>query len=91
MTDRCHWTKADDGTEVLIPMCCGRAVCGPVGCTCDVPQSAIEVAERGRQRAEFYIARLREKSIVRQEEVDRLFRENNRLRARIRELEANPC
>ena len=45
--NRCYWYRDGDG-EVMIPMCLGAAINGPHECTCDVPESRIEAAERGR-------------------------------------------
>ncbi|MBD9529090.1 hypothetical protein [Paracoccus sp. PAR01] len=59
MADRCHWYRDGDG-EALVPMCVGAAVYGPEHCTCAVPESRIEAAERGRAEAERQVLRLRE-------------------------------
>lgn len=58
--DRCYWHRYGDG-DVLIPMCVGAAVHGPDGCTCDVPQSLLEQAQRRRDTAEQEVCRLRSK------------------------------
>ncbi|PNW61816.1 UNVERIFIED_CONTAM: hypothetical protein BEN50_25680 [Euhalothece sp. KZN 001] len=82
--DRCHWYRDGDG-EVLIPMCMGCAVNGPEQCTCDVPESRIEAAERERAEAEHQVMRLREKAERRLEEQQRIWNENRWLRRRIKE------
>lgn len=84
--DRCYWYRDGDG-EVLIPMCLGCAVNGPEQCTCDVPESRIEAAERGRAEAEQAVLRLREARDRRLEEQQSNWRQIKRLRTRIRELE----
>lgn len=85
MPDRCHWIR-DDGEDILIPMCMGCAAMGPVGCTCDTPESVIEQVERERNEALAYIQRLREK-LQRQHDLnDRRFHDRKRARARIEEL-----
>ncbi|NDK36675.1 hypothetical protein [Rhodovulum sulfidophilum] len=86
-TTRCHWIRTDDGLDILIPMCCGAAIGGPAECTCDVPESRIEAAERGRQEAEAQVLRLRGVRDLSLEEQARMWRENKRLRQRIKELE----
>ncbi|RBO54084.1 hypothetical protein DSD19_06380 [Rhodovulum sp. BSW8] len=83
----CYWLRDDDGAEILIPMCCGAAIGGPAECTCNVPESRIEAAERGRAEAEAQVLRLREVRDHRLEEQARMWRENKRLRERISELE----
>jgi hypothetical protein len=57
--DRCYWYRDGDG-EILIPMCWGTATNGPLQCTCNVPESRIEAAERGRSEAERQVTRLGE-------------------------------
>lgn len=84
--DRCHWYRDSDG-EILIPMCLGAAINGPCECTCDVPESRIEAAERGRAEAERQVMRLREARDRRIEEQEADWRRMKRLRARIGELE----
>jgi len=84
--DRCHWYRDGDG-EVLIPMCLGTAINGPAECTCDVPESRIEAAERGRAEAERQVLRLREARDRGLEEQQANWRHNKRLRERIRKLE----
>ena len=85
--DRCYWIKGEDGDEVLIPMCCGTAVNGPLGCTCNVPESRIEAAERGRAEAERQVLRLREaRSRMLDEQKSRWYYQR-RLHKRITELE----
>lgn len=86
--DRCYWYRDGDG-EVLIPMCLGCAVNGPEQCTCDVPESRIEAAERGRAEAERQVMRLREARDRRLDEQQRMWWQNKRLRERIAELEAH--
>ncbi|MBL3576277.1 hypothetical protein JMK10_06320 [Rhodovulum sulfidophilum] len=81
---RCYWIRDQDGAEILIPMCWGAAIGGPAECTCNVPESRIEAAERGRAEAEAQVLRLRE---VRLEAQAVTWRENKRLRERIAELE----
>ena len=61
---RCLWWRPGFavGTEaMLIPMCMGAAVHGPEGCTCHVPRSRVERAERARANLEAEVARLLEK------------------------------
>lgn len=84
--DRCYWYRDGEG-EVLIPMCYGTAINGPAQCTCDVPESRIEAAERGRAEAERQVMRLREARDRRLEEQQSNWWQIKRLRARIRELE----
>jgi hypothetical protein len=89
--DRCYWYRDGDGNgEVLIPMCLGTAVNGPEQCTCDVPMSRIEAAERGRRIAEEHVERLREARDRRLDEQRTLWWQNKRLRERIRDLESTP-
>lgn len=83
--ERCYWYRDGDG-EVLIPMCFGTANNGPTQCTCDVPESRIEAAERGRKVAEEHVERLREARDRRLDEQRTLWWQNKRLRERIREL-----
>jgi hypothetical protein len=88
MIDRCHWVREPEGFEVLIPMCHGSAAYGSSGCTCTVPSSRIERAERGRAEAERYVMKLRE---ARDEMLDRQKtsrRFQAQLHQRVRELEA---
>lgn len=73
---------------MLIPMCCGSAVYGPNECTCDVPESRIEAAERRRDIAEQEVLRLREARDRRLDEQQSTWWQIKRLRARVRELEA---
>lgn len=84
---RCYWYRDGDG-EVLIPMCYGSAVNGPNECTCDVPESRIEAAERRRDIAEQEVLRLREARDRRLDEQQSTWWKIKRLRARVRELEA---
>lgn len=84
---RCYWTKDEDGDEILIPMCCGSAVYGPHACTCNVPESRIEAAERGRAEAERQVLRLREARHRSLEEQKTRWRYQRRLHQRITELE----
>lgn len=83
---RCYWYRDGDG-EILIPMCMACAVGGPDQCTCDVPESRIEAAERGRAEAERQVMRLREVRDRRLEQQQVDWNTMRRLRARIRELE----
>ena len=84
---RCYWSRQDDGEEIMVPMCIGCAVYGPYQCTCNVPESRLEQAERGRSIAESEVNRLREKLYrsADRREVERL--ENQRLRRRIFDME----
>lgn len=84
--ERCHWYRDGDG-EVLIPMCLGTAVNGPEQCTCNVPESRIERAERGRAEAERQVLRLREARDRRLDEQQKQWRQIKHLRARIRDLD----
>lgn len=84
--NRCYWYRDGEG-EVLIPMCLGTAVNGPEQCTCDVPESRIEAAERGRAEAERHVLRLREIRDRQLDEQKTLWWQNRRLRERIRDLE----
>ena len=84
--DRCYWYRDGDG-EILIPMCYGTAINGPHECTCDVPVSRIEAAERGRAEAEKQVMRLIEKHEHGLEEQQSAWRRIKRMRARIEELE----
>lgn len=84
--DRCHWYRDGDG-EVLIPMCYGTAINGPEQCTCDVPESRIDAAERGRAEAEEQLLRLRDARDRRLEYQQTLWWQIKRLRERVRELE----
>lgn len=86
VADRCYWYRDGDG-ETLIPMCWG-SVSHPEGCTCNVPESRIEAAERRRAEAERAVLRLREARDRRLDVQQSNWRQINRLRARIRELEA---
>lgn len=86
--DRCYWIKDEDGDEILIPMCHGSAVYGPYACTCTVPESRLEAAERRRDAAEEYVLQLREARDRRLDEQQRHWRYQKRLRQRIDELEA---
>lgn len=83
---RCYWYRDGDG-ETLIPMCWG-SVSDPGGCTCNVPESRIEAAERGRMEAERAVLRLREARDRRLGVQQSDWWQIKRLRARIRELEA---
>ncbi|MDB6178958.1 hypothetical protein PAF17_15815 [Paracoccus sp. Z330] len=85
--DRCHWLKDEDGEEILIPMCCGGAVYGSYACTCTVPESRIEAAERGRAEAERQVQRLCEARDRRLDEQKASWNMQRRLRRRIAELE----
>lgn len=61
---RCFWWRPSVavGCEAfLVPMCIGAAVNGPEGCTCRVPESRVEAAERARRAAEAEVLRLRSK------------------------------
>ncbi len=87
MPDRCYWVRDDDGDEVLIPMCHGSAIFGPASCTCRVPESRIEVAERGRSTAEAHVMKLREARDRRLDEQKVNWRVHKRLRQRIEQLE----
>ncbi|MBK5923806.1 hypothetical protein CCR90_08435 [Rhodovulum sulfidophilum] len=86
-TTRCHWVRTDDGLDILIPMCCGSAIGGPSECTCNVPESRIEAAERGRAEAEAHVLRLMDERDRRLYEQAGIWRRNKRLRERIEELE----
>ena len=57
--DHCHWTRTEDGDEVLIPRCMGGAVKGMVGCTCALPQSELDRLREGRDKAAGTIITLR--------------------------------
>ncbi|BAQ69386.1 hypothetical protein NHU_02232 [Rhodovulum sulfidophilum] len=84
---RCYWIRDQDGAEILIPMCWGAAIVGPAECTCNVPESRIETAERGRAEAERQVLRLMDERDRRLEAQAVTWRENKRLRERIAELE----
>jgi hypothetical protein len=84
---RCFWLRVAGREEMLIPMCIGAAVNGPSNCTCDVPESRIEEAERRRDEAESYVLRLREKSEQSVIHQRMSWRQNKVLRDRIRALE----
>lgn len=84
--DRCYWYRDGEG-EVLIPMCYGTAINGPHECTCDVPESRIEAAERRRDEAERQVLRLREARDRRLDHQQSNWWQIKRLRDRIRELE----
>ncbi len=85
MSDRCHW-MFEGNLAHFIPGCMGGAVGGPDGCTCNHPLSAIELEREARREAEEYVEGLRLKAQRRQEFVDSMMRENNRLRAEIRRM-----
>lgn len=85
--DRCYWIKDKDGDEILIPMCQGCAIGGPLGCTCSVPESRIEAADRGRAEAERQVVRLREARDRRLDAQESAWWQIKRLRERVRELE----
>lgn len=78
MPDRCYWTRSGDGDEVLIPVC-WAAVHNPLDCTCDVPGSRLDYAERGRAIAEAEVTRLREKLHRAQDRIAELLRRNRAL------------
>lgn len=83
---RCHWWReaAALGTEaVLIPMCMGAAVNGPEGCTCRVPESRVEAAERGRRAAEAEVLRLRAKLDRAGERIADMVAKEDRMRRRL--------
>jgi hypothetical protein len=84
MPERCHWVREQDGTETLIPGCWG-SVHDPANCTCEVPGSALERAERARQAAETEVERLREKLVSGAERVRELMTRNARLHAQLTE------
>lgn len=84
--DRCYWLK-DGGDEILIPMCYGSAHDGPYACTCTVPESRIEAAERGRAEAERQVMRLREARDRRLEEQKSEWHYRRRLHKRVTDLE----
>jgi hypothetical protein len=84
MPERCHWVREQDGTETLIPGCWG-SVHDPANCTCEVPGSALERAERARQAAETEVERLREKLVSGAERVRELMTRNSRLHAQLTE------
>ncbi|RAP42376.1 hypothetical protein BYZ73_04050 [Rhodovulum viride] len=84
---RCHWLRDEDGLEILIQMCCGAAIGGPAECTCNVPESRIEAAERGRAEAEAHVLRLMDERDRRLHEQAGIWGRNKRLRQRIEELE----
>ncbi|MBL3554346.1 hypothetical protein [Rhodovulum sulfidophilum] len=84
---RCYWIRDQDGAEILIPMCWGAAIGGPAECTCNVPESRIETAERGRAEAERQVLRLMDERDRRLYEQARNWRRNKLLRQRIEDLE----
>ncbi|MBL3564042.1 hypothetical protein JMM61_14445 [Rhodovulum sulfidophilum] len=84
---RCYWIRDQDGAEILIPMCWGAAIGGPAECTCNVPESRIETAERGRAEAERQVLRLMDERDRRLEEQAVTWRQGKRLRQKIEELE----
>lgn len=88
MPTRCHWMAGPGGEAVLVPECIGCAVYGPTRCTCDVPESRIEAAERGRREAEGQVQRLRKARDRRLVQQQQEWRHRQRLSRRIRELEA---
>jgi len=83
---RCYWHRDDQGWA-LIPMCLGCAVNGPYGCTCDVPESRVERAERQRGEAMQQVGRLLEIGERRLEKQASAWRKIKRLQQRITELE----
>ena len=84
--DRCYWYR-DGEVELLIPMCYGTAINGPHACTCDVPESRLEEAERRRDEAERQVIRLREARDRRLDHQQSNWQQIKRLRDRIQELE----
>jgi hypothetical protein len=85
---RCHHVKDPvTGNWVHIPGCWG-GLYDPEGCTCGLEGSALDQAVEAREYAEERAERLRELMAGRREEMERLRRVNQSLRARIRELEA---
>jgi peptidoglycan hydrolase CwlO-like protein len=84
MPDRCHWVREQDGTETLIPGCWG-SVHDPANCTCEVPGSALDRAERARQAAEAEVERLREKLARAADRVRELMTRNARLHDKLTE------
>lgn len=83
----CHWAKGFNGETVLIPECMGCAVNGPDSCTCDVTESRLEAAERGRREAEQQVLRLEEARDRRLHQQELEWRHRKRLAQRVRELE----
>jgi hypothetical protein len=79
--------KDEQGDEILIPMCHGSAVHGSFACTCTVPDSRIEAAERGRREAELYVEKLLDRAHERAERLNQMFRLNTKLQAEIIRLE----
>ena len=65
----------------------GTAINGPHACTCDVPESRLEEAERRRDEAERQVIRLREARERRLDHQQSNWWQIKRLRDRIRELE----
>lgn len=88
--NRCYWVRdtADPELEILIPMCWESVTTGPWACTCAVPASRIEAAERGRAIAEQHVLRMRERRVSELDQQQRHWHQVRRLRARISELEA---
>ncbi|TJZ85813.1 hypothetical protein [Paracoccus hibiscisoli] len=88
--NRCYWVRdtADPGFEILIPMCWATVTAGPEFCTCAVPASRIEAAERGRSIAEQHVLRMRDRRVSDLDHQQQHWNQVRRLRARIAELEA---
>lgn len=86
--DRCYWAKGEDGLEVLIPHCWGTVLDGPSACTCDIAGSRLERAERGRQIAESYVERLRDRLLLAAARYEEQLVRARRLHEEIRRLEA---
>ncbi len=85
--DRCHWLRTDRDEDVMVPMCMGCAVYGPLACTCATPFSLIERAEQARDIAIAEVDRLREKLHRQPDHYLETFQMNKALRARLSKLE----
>ena len=97
MTDRCHWVRCEDGTEVLVPGC-WASVHDPAACTCGIEGSRLERAEAARDSAEAEVLRLREKLArhadryaASQRYQQRMWREIRDLRLRLESLADPGC
>jgi hypothetical protein len=84
---RCYWIL-EGADALLIPMCGGCAIEGVTGCTCDVPESRLEAAERGRAEAEKQVERLRATAARRDEQQAKSWNLHRRTRERLHQLEA---
>jgi len=83
--DICHWVK-DGKTLVQIPGCMGAAVYGPESCTCDLPLSRIENAERRAEEAEELAGEFRDRLNHTGREYQKVLARNADLRRRYAEL-----